>query len=81
VRDDGTVTVIHRANRGIVRDPMNLLKPHALKDEAGRELNGTLRPKGRKEPAGVPHTLAELWSGFGTLGRPGAIAQGARREP
>lgn len=74
VRADGTVMVIHRANRGIVRDPMNLARPHDLKDAGGAELNSYLRPKGRKEPAGVPHTMAELWAGFGTLEVPRAVS-------
>ncbi|MBS2025826.1 MAG: CHAP domain-containing protein [Deltaproteobacteria bacterium] len=75
VRADGTVMVIHRANRGIVRDPMNLLRPHELRDEQNHELNAYLRPKGRKEPAGIPHTMAELWAGFGTVEVPRAVSQ------
>ena len=81
VREDGTVLVIHRANRGIVRDPMNLLRPHDMKDEAGRELNAWLRPKGRKEPAGIPHTLAELWAGFGTVAAPRAVSGAEYLQP
>ena len=79
VRADGTALVIHRVNRGIVRDAMNLRRPHDLKDEQLNELNGYLRPKGRKEPPGVPHTLAELWAAFGTLEVPQAVSQ--KTEP
>lgn len=81
VREDGTVLIIHRANRGIVRDAMNLLRPHDLKDEAGHELNAFLRPKGRREPPGIPHTLAELWAGFGTLDRPQAVSPAETLAP
>lgn len=67
VRADGTALIIHRANRGIVRDPMNLLHPHELKDEHGAGINAWLRPKGRRENADTPHLMSELWAGFGTL--------------
>ncbi len=41
---DGTVTVIHRVSRGVVRYRMNLSKPRVAKDpKSGRILNDTLR--------------------------------------
>ncbi|HYH94846.1 CHAP domain-containing protein [Hyalangium sp.] len=44
---DGTVTVIHRVNRGVVRYRMNLSKPKVAKDPStGKILNDTLRAPG-----------------------------------
>ncbi len=67
VDSDGTVNVVHRANRGIVRDAMNLLRPHDARDENGKSLNGYLRPKARRDPPGTPYLMAETFAGFGTL--------------
>jgi cell wall-associated NlpC family hydrolase len=47
VDSDGTVTVIHRVNRGVVRYRMNLSKPKVAKDPStGKILNDTLRAPG-----------------------------------
>jgi hypothetical protein len=44
---DGTVTVIHRVKRGVVRYRMNLAKPRVAKDPgSGKILNDTLRAPG-----------------------------------
>jgi hypothetical protein len=44
---DGTVTVIHRVKRGVVRYRMNLSKPRVAKDpRSGKILNDTLRAPG-----------------------------------
>ena len=61
VAADGTIHIIHRANHGIVRETMNLLKPH---DE---KLNAILRAKGRRDPPGTQHLMSELFAGFGTV--------------
>lgn len=70
VLPDGTFLVIHRSNRGVVRDPMNVLHPGEHRDEAGREINAYLRPKTRRDAAGTPHLMGELFAGFGALGVP-----------
>jgi cell wall-associated NlpC family hydrolase len=45
---DGTVTVIHRVQRGVVRYRMNLSKPSVGKDpDTGKLLNDTLRAPGQ----------------------------------
>lgn len=75
VASDGTLQILHRANRGIVRDKMNLLKPHDLKDEQGREINAYLRPKGRRDPPATPHLMSELFAGFGTVKDSSAVSQ------
>jgi peptidoglycan DL-endopeptidase CwlO len=47
VDGDGTVTVIHRVKRGVVRYRMNLSQPKAAKDpKTGKILNDTLRAPG-----------------------------------
>jgi hypothetical protein len=67
VRADGTIQIIHRANHGIVREPMNLLRPHEAKDGEGRDINAQLRPKGRRDPPATPRLMSELFAGFGTV--------------
>ena len=67
VGEDGTMQVIHRASRGIVRDPMNLIHPHETHDQQKRPTNSILRPKGKRDPAATPHLMSELWAGFGTI--------------
>lgn len=64
VEPDGTVLVIHRVARGVVRYRMNLAAPTAAKDGAGKVLNDGLRlPR-----AGSPQRLTgELFVAFGTL--------------
>ena len=77
IEPDGTVQILHRANRGIVRDPMNLLRPHQTTSDGKRPINAILRPKGRRDPAATPHLLSELWAGFGTVA---ASPSGESRE-
>jgi hypothetical protein len=58
---DGTLQIIHRSNHGIVREPMNLLRPH---DE---KVNASLRASGRRDPPATQHLMGELFAGFGTV--------------
>jgi cell wall-associated NlpC family hydrolase len=58
---DGTLQIIHRSNHGIVREPMNLLRPH---DE---KVNASLRAISRRDPPGTQHLMGELFAGFGTV--------------
>lgn len=67
VDEDGTITFIHRANKGIVREVMNLDRPREHKDKSGKKLNDYLRAKKRRDAAGARHLAGELWAGFGTL--------------
>lgn len=63
IDENGTVTVVHRVDRGVVRYRMNLAKPRVRKDpKTGRVLNDYLRERGRNRLAG------ELFAGFATLG-------------
>jgi cell wall-associated NlpC family hydrolase len=63
VGEDGTIQIIHRSNHGIVREPMNLVRPH---DE---KANAALRARGRRDPPGTQHLMAELFAGFGTISK------------
>jgi hypothetical protein len=64
VEPDGTIIVIHRVARGVVRYRMNLAAPSTAKDATGKVLNDGLRLPG----AGSPQRLTgELFVAFGTL--------------
>lgn len=64
VEADGTVTVIHRVARGVVRYRMNLSQPHQARDAHGKVLNDGLRMPGNGSPQRL---TAELFVTFGTL--------------
>jgi peptidoglycan DL-endopeptidase CwlO len=64
VEADGTVLVIHRVARGVVRYRMNLATPSRARDASGKVLNDGLRLPG----AGSASRLTgELFVSFGTL--------------
>ncbi len=63
VLPDGTLWIVHATNHGIVREPMNLFRPH----EAGSSLNAPLRRKSAGDGPRTPHLMAELFAGFGTV--------------
>ncbi|RKH26912.1 CHAP domain-containing protein [Corallococcus sicarius] len=62
---DGTVTVIHRVKRGVVRYRMNLARPHLPRDpRTGEVLNDMLRNPG----PGQTHVLTgQLFAAFGSV--------------
>jgi hypothetical protein len=70
IEPGGTFVVLHRSNRGVVREPMNLSRPHDHKDEHGRVVNAWLRGKLRGEAPDTPHLMGELFAGFGAVGVP-----------
>lgn len=64
VEPDGTVLVIHRVARGVVRYRMNLANPSLARDGSGKVINDGLRLPG----AGSSRRLTgELFVSFGTL--------------
>jgi hypothetical protein len=67
VLPDGTLLIVHATNHGIVREPMNLARPHDSADADGRELNAWLRRKGAGDGPRTPHLMAELFAGFGRV--------------
>jgi hypothetical protein len=74
VEKDGTITVIHRVKRGVVRYRMNLARPHLRRDpRTGHVLNDTLRGPGPGRP---PHLTGQLFATFATvLPAPQTVAQ------
>jgi len=78
---DGTALIVHATNHGIVREPMNLLRPHQTAGEDGRTINAPLRRKGRSDSPYTPHLMSELFAGFGrVLPQPG-ISRAAAPSP
>ncbi len=73
---DGTVTVIHRVKRGVVRYRMNLAKPSVGKDPAtGKILNDTLRAPGQGHSFAL---TGQLFAAYATVlpgSKPVVVAQ------
>jgi cell wall-associated NlpC family hydrolase len=65
VDTDGTVTVIHRVRRGVVRYQMNLAHPHLPRNpKTGEVLNDFLRHPG---PNREPVLTGQLFASFGSV--------------
>ncbi|MCC6336066.1 MAG: CHAP domain-containing protein [Myxococcales bacterium] len=64
LEDDGTVIVIHRVARGVVRYRMNLAHRDKATTPGGRRVNDWLRAGG---PGAKPRLTAELFAGYATL--------------
>lgn len=77
----GTVTVIHRVSRGVVRYRMNLANPDIRRDgKTGRILNDYLR---NAAPGHREQLTGQLFAGYATVlptGNAVARAEGGRRE-
>jgi peptidoglycan DL-endopeptidase CwlO len=73
VEEDGTVVVIHRVKRGVVRYRMNLAKPSLRRDpRTGEVLNDLLRAPGARK---VPVLTGQLFAAYGSvLPEPGPVA-------
>jgi len=67
VRADGTALVLHSTNHGVVREPMNLRRPHASTGAGGEPINAVLRRRTPHDAPGTPHFMSELFAGFGTV--------------
>lgn len=65
--EDGSVTFLHRAGRGVVRGTLTLDRPVEARDAGGRELNSVLRDK-HPRIAGAPALSGELFQGYGRIG-------------
>ena len=76
VDKDGTVTVIHRVKRGVVRYRMNLSKPSVGKDpDSGKILNDTLRAPGQGRSFAL---TGQLFAAYATVlpgSKPVVVAQ------
>lgn len=64
VEPDGTVILIHKGSKGIVRIRMNLKDPHVERTDDGVVLNDGLR-SGKDD--GGPRLTGELWRAFGSF--------------
>lgn len=65
VEEDGTVVVIHRVRRGVVRYRMNLAKPDLQRDpRTGEVLNDMLRVPG---PGKMPVLTGQLFAAYGAV--------------
>jgi cell wall-associated NlpC family hydrolase len=78
---DGTLLIVHATNHGIVREPMNLYRPHETTDSAGRAINAPLRRKAAGDGPQTPHLMSELFAGFGSVFRREPLAQAAPPDP
>jgi hypothetical protein len=75
VLEDGTLLIVHATNHGIVREPMNLIRPHDAADATGRQINAPLRRKGAGDTPRTPHLMSELFAGFGRVLQPEPLAR------
>jgi hypothetical protein len=64
VEADGTVVVIHRVARGVVRYRMNLAHPDTATSPTGARWNDWLRAEA---PGAKPRLTAQLFAGYATL--------------
>ncbi|MFO0599446.1 MAG: hypothetical protein U0228_29340 [Myxococcaceae bacterium] len=64
VEADGTVVVMHRVARGVVRYRMNLAQPTRRTDAGGHKLNDWLRTEA---PGSKPRLMGELFAGYATI--------------
>lgn len=64
VEEDGTIVLVHRGSKGVVRIRMNLREPHVGRREDGVVLNDGLRA-GKDD--GGPRLTGELWRAFGSF--------------
>lgn len=70
-KPDGTIEYIHKSNRGINIQKMNLIYPHQVYRKVGRKkfkVNSYLRPKSRRDVKSTPHLSAEMFRSFGRIG-------------
>jgi cell wall-associated NlpC family hydrolase len=73
---DGTVTVIHRVKRGVVRYRMNLAKPQVAKDpSSGKILNDTLRVPGPTKAFALTGQLFAAYANVLPSSKPVVVAQ------
>jgi peptidoglycan DL-endopeptidase CwlO len=81
VLPDGTLLIVHATNHGIVREPMNLHRPHEATDGAGRPINAPLRRKAASDGPHTPHLMSELFAGFGSVFPRESLARAAPPDP
>src|SRR5712664_1346451 len=78
---DGTALVLHSTNHGVVREPMNLRRPHAWTGAGGEPINAVLRRRTSHDTPRTPRFMSELFAGFGTVFGAEHPARPAARRP
>ncbi|MFL5312429.1 MAG: C40 family peptidase [Myxococcales bacterium] len=78
---DGTALVLHSTNHGVVREPMNLRRPHARTSAGGEPINAVLRRRTPHDSPRTPRFMSELFAGFGTVFGAEHLAQPVARRP
>ena len=81
VLPDGTLLIVHATNHGIVREPMNLFRPHEATGAGGRAINAPLRRKATGDGPNTPHLMSELFAGFGSVFQRASLAGGSPPDP
>jgi len=69
IRDDGTLTLVHRGSKGVTRIWMNLHRPDEHADADGQVLNSFLRVRKGSDPKGTVYLTGQLWRGGASFWR------------
>lgn len=77
VSEDGTITLVHFGNQGVVEIRMNLRHPHEHTGPRGQVWNDYLRSASNRD--GGPELSGELWRDFGSLWKVGEATVPDRR--
>ncbi len=77
VRDDGTLTLVHRGSKGVSRIWMNLSRPDEHADAEGQVLNSFLRVRTAKDPRGTKYLAGQLWRGGASFWQAGDLVADA----
>lgn len=67
VAADGTLTLVHRGSKGVVRIAMNLERPDVHRADDGTELNSYLRARTSRDPRGTRYLTGELYVGHASF--------------
>ena len=77
VREDGTLTLVHRGSKGVSRIWMNLSRPDEHADADGQVLNSFLRVRTSKDPRGTKYLAGQLWRGGASFWQAGPLVADA----
>lgn len=63
IDDDGTMTLVHKGSKGVVRISMNLQHPEEALSPDGKTWNSWLRARKRSDPRGTQYLTGQLYRG------------------
>ncbi|HJN76201.1 MAG TPA: CHAP domain-containing protein [Myxococcota bacterium] len=63
IDDDGTLTLVHKGSKGVVRIWMNLEHPEMALSPEGKKWNSWLRARKRSDPRGTEYLTGQLYRG------------------